>query len=444
MKEGMVFVCLLLLLGSAPAVTYNLTNAGYYPTADFEVKNLVQMPDRVYPGDQVRLQFTVENKRAGGSISAQLTALVPFLGDKLTYLLGSMAQGASKSVNVDFEVPTGTKPGSYEIFLFVVDDMRSQTQVGGIPLVINEPQQGSVLVAKINPVGDAFAGDSRKIAVEMENYGSLAATDVVVQMQYSTSNSIWPIENDRMYIASIPANGRAEVEFDIGISASATPAYYPVTLVINYKMDKLGQTAITQTASLKVLAKTNLLITSAGATASSDSTGGSTLAITIANTGDTAVRSVYAIASSDDFSISGIPDQFIGTLNQDDSSSMSVAITPKRTGMPANPSAAPGTGFQQGTPTGGKVNIKVTYKDAMNIEHTQIQSIQVSAGAASSAGTTGVGSTQRFGRQQQGFRIFGIDWWMIAGAIVLLVGAFFGYKWMKRKEHKNEIIVKGR
>ncbi|MFH0971396.1 MAG: hypothetical protein V1835_02405 [Candidatus Micrarchaeota archaeon] len=429
MKESMVFLAILLLVSAATADTYNLTNAGYYSNAGFTVNNLKQTPDRIYPGDQVHLTFDLQDNVPGGSLNVQLTALAPFLPAQ-TYYMGQISQGQSKPAVIDFILNPTTKPGNYEIFLYVLDEYGTQAQVGNIPILVNEEQKANVLVATINSAGDANAGDSKEIIATIENTGDVAVTDVLVQIQYSSTSSVIPVGTDRIHLPQIEAKGSAEAKFTVGISASAPPAFYPITLVTNYNIDKVPQAAITQTAALKVLSKTFLLITSGGTVASSDSTGGSSLAITVANTGDTAVRSVYAIASSDDYTVTGIPDQFIGTLNQDDSSSMSVTIVPKRAANPVNPSAEPGAGFQQ---SGGKVNIKVTYKDALNIEHTQIQQIPVSMSASGFTGTTGIGSTQRFGRQQTGFRIFGIDWWIIVGAAVLLIAAFFGYKWMKRR-----------
>ncbi|HLC47993.1 MAG TPA: hypothetical protein VJI13_02865 [Candidatus Norongarragalinales archaeon] len=425
MRMGMVCAWALLLIAYAAladAATYNVTRiAGSYESG-FTINDLQQAPDRVYPGDEVRLQFDLENLATVTAENVEVNVLVPFISQTSNYFLDDMASGAKKRIVVNFNIPNSTKPGAYTIYVYAAGSQGVDAQVAEILLTINEPLLSNALIATVESGVRVFAGDAVNLPVTLENVGSRNADDVIIQMQYTSGNVLLPIGSDRMHIESIQADSSSKVDFKTGISPSAEPGYYPITLLVTYKVDKVLQPTITQTFGIKVESKTDLLLTADTSTASTSTTS-QNVVVTVANVGDTPVRGVYVSAESSDFRITGTSEKFFGTLNLDDSVTMSLTLVPR--------------GGAQGS---GKINVEVSYKDSLNVEHTQKKEIEV--GASTSASGTGnslqngaIGSTQRFGRTSQQFTILGQQPVVIGGAVAVLLVALFGYKWYKRR-HK--------
>ena len=440
---GLVFVALMasvVTFASVPAqaAAFNVTTTELYSSSGFTVGNLLQTPDRIYPGDEVQLRFFLQATSTGGGQEVQLHILAPFKSTQSAFGLGNMNPGDSKAVIFDYTVSEDTKPGSYYIFLYIVTSDGGQAEVGEIPLTVNEPLLSNALVASVPSLPDAYAGDSVDVPVQIRNVGALPAEDVVVQMQFSSSNALIPVGSDRAYITSIDANGTAVADFKVGINAGANPGYYPITLLVSYKVDKVLQTTINQTIGLKTLAKTELLVTADTITSGTQPY----LSIAVANTGDTAVRGVTVSVSSNDFTFTGGSEKFIGTLNLDDSATASVNLVARTAGGSGagfgnassgrNASGAGGFGGAGSAGTGaGQVTVKTTYKDSLNVEHTQEQIVQVrlnsdASGASSASGTVS-------SRRTQAFTVLGLQPLEWAVVILVVLAGFFGYKWYKKR-----------
>jgi hypothetical protein len=418
MKNMWMALVLALFLSLANAATFNVTNANAYTSTDFGIKNFIQTPDRIYAGDEVRLRFDMNNGGLEDAKNVQVTSLVPFLTEKQTFFLGSLQKGQSEQVVVDFQVPAGTKPGNYNVYVYVIDELGMQAQVGEIPITVNDPQSSNAIIASLDSTNEIISGGIANSKFTILNIGNQEAQDIIVQVQYSTSGAFTPIGSDRVYIKSLKPGENTKIDFQMGVSPAANPGYYPLTILMNYKIDMVTQTAITQITGMKVVAKTNLLMTYEQGTSTSTTP---SITITVANTGDTPVRGVYLSAQSKDVRFTGASDRFIGTLNLDDTASMT--LTPA---------------MQIGRNGSRSIQIIVTYKDALNIEHTQTKDIELGGtfdGTTFANSANGAaGTNQRFGRQQQNSATFGLDPLMIGIAIVLLLAAFFGYKWVKRRE----------
>ncbi|MEK6954471.1 MAG: hypothetical protein AABX01_05660 [Candidatus Micrarchaeota archaeon] len=420
---GMLGLIVLLFAINANAATFNVTRiAGTYESG-ITISDLIQTPDRIYPGDEVRLQFNLQNVGGEAIGNVEAKVLVPFLSQTSNYFLDDLAVGAKKGISVNFKVQNATKPGNYDIYVYAQGASGGQAQVAQIQLTIYEPQLSNALIANVGGNLLVFSGDTVKLPITIRNVGARDAQDVIVQMQYTPGNVLLPIGSDRKYIEGIALDSEKTIEFDAGISPSADPGYYPITLLITYKVDKVAQPTITQTFGIKVESNTDLLV-SADTSSTTTSATGQLLVVGVANVGDTPVRGVFISAESDDFRFSGASEKFFGTLNLDDSVSMSLSLLP-----------------MSGTQGAGKVYIKVSYKDSLNAEHIQQKEFEI--GAVAGFGGIGTGNTadgitgtnQRFGRNSQQFTILGIQPIVIGGILILLVAAFFGYKWYRRR-HK--------
>ncbi len=411
----------LLALFSTPvlAATFNVTSGIGTPDSGFAITNYQQTPDRIYPGDQVRLQFLVGTTQLATASNVRLSVLTPFVATANEFGLGDIQPGSPAPVTVDFTVPDTTKPGSYYVFAYAAAHGTPQTQVAEIPLTINEPVLSNALMARIGTFPAAYAGESVEVPIKITNVGSLPAQDVVIRVVFGSGNALTPLSTDRAYIASIDANQTVNTTFSIGVNAQASAGFYPLTLLLYYNVDKVAQPTVNQTFGLQTLSKTGLLLTLDRPTVSNGTT---TMLVTVANVGDTAVRGVYVTASSNDYSFSTTPEKFVGTLNLDDSATLSLTATPKN--------GAAGT-----------LHVTVTYKDALNIEHTQNQDFTAdSTTAAASNLPNGAAKGQRFGNRNGNSSLpFGLSLLEIILGVALLIAAYLAYKWhQKRKTTKNK------
>lgn len=410
----MFAVMLVFLAGFSAAA--NLTSVTVYKDSPFGIINLVQSPDKIYPGDSAKLQFTVTNTETGHT-NAALNVLVPFGTANGVFNLGSMSVGAAKEITVSFAVPAATKAGTYDIYIYATIDGAS-SQVGSIPLVINSPDLTNAILASVSTQGDIISGSNTNMTVSLRNVANTDAEDVMVQMVVNSSGYLLPLSNDRAYIQSIPAGSDAQVSFDIAASASASPGYYPITLLISYKTDKATQPTISQTFGLPIGAQASVLVTTDQDPVTLSANSSSTVKVTIANGGGVAVRAVYAKATADNFAFTGADNEFIGTLNLDDTASLTLTLSPK------------------GQLAAGEypVTVNVSFKDAANVERFQVKTVNVQyTGRSGILGAFGTSGT----RTQRSGTIFGFDYVTISAALVILaVAGFLGYRYYQGRKKK--------
>ena len=433
MKKALFAVFFVVLVAQAFAASFNLTKqTGAVADSGFSVTDLTQTPDRVYPGDDSRIRFMVGTTDPVGSPDVRINVLAPFISNQNYFSLGNLAAGELKPMTLSFNVPSDAKPGDYLAYVYASSGGAPQVLIARITITVNEPLLSNALIATVNSAQELYLGDSAQILIILDNAGKVAAEDVIVRMKFDSSSAFIPLGTDRAYISRIDANSSATTAFIVGVSSQASPGFYPVTLFISYKTDKTAQPEINQTFGFKVAAKNQMLVSmdrtsSSGAAASSTgaagASGASSMVITVANVGDTAVRAVDISASSDGYSFAGASEKFIGTLNLDDTATMSIT-----------PIAKPG---KQGA--AGSIIVTVSYKDYLNVQHVEEHEFapdQIGGGLAGNGNFTGT-ANQRFGRtQQQGQTVFGIPILYLAAGIVLAVAAFFGYKWYARRAKK--------
>ncbi|MFA5246579.1 MAG: hypothetical protein WC408_01665 [Candidatus Micrarchaeia archaeon] len=404
------------------AQAYNSTSVTVYKESPFGITEFTQVPDKIYPGDDVRLSLTITNVQTGYK-DADLNVLVPF-GEVKNYNLGAFSYGSSKQLDVNFNVPTSTKPGTYEIYLYAIID-GGQAQVGKYQLEINSPDLTNAIIASVTTDDLVVAGADTEMTVTLRNVASFDTENVLVQIGGSinssdeTSDYLLPLSSDRVFITSIKAGEEAKVYFSLAVSASAGPGYYPITLTTTYSVDKAVQSKITQTFALTVSAPASLLVTTAKDPVYAVSNSSTNIDFTIANAGGVAVRAVYAKAFADDFTFS-TDNEYIGTLNLDDTATVTVTASPKGQLAAGN----------------YPVSLNVSFKDAANVERYQVKTVNVAY--AGRSGATAFGTTGTRTMQKQG-TVFGISYLYIGIALVALaILGFFGFRYYKGKKAASE------
>ncbi|MEM0475760.1 MAG: ATP-binding cassette domain-containing protein [Candidatus Norongarragalinales archaeon] len=436
-----------LMLAPFASAAFNVTAVQGSMQSDFRVTDVDQVPDRVFPGDEVVLKMSASTVREGGVFDAVFSVITPFDKITSTTTIDRLAVGEKKLVSRSFTVPVGTKPGTYFIYVYASAAAVPQQEVARIPLVVFEPSVTDLLLAQVAYNESVRTGESARILINLTNTGVLDAEDVFVQLALNASSPFTPLEYDRKYAEKIKAGESIQIPFLVGVKADASPGFYPLTVNIRYSVDKAVQPTIQQNLGLKVEANQQLLVTSdfgAGSAGAAAASGGILLTLTIANVGDTAVRGVYAKASSDYYRIIGASDKFIGTLNLDDSSTMTLTLSPRFTagGQSARTNATSraevgGAAGAAGEPT---VTVIVSYKDPLNQERTLKQVIPLrfesAAGAAVGAAQGAAATGQRFVRQQQQQGFLGVSWVVWASGAVALAAAIV-FWWLKKREKKQ-------
>jgi uncharacterized membrane protein len=445
-------LALTLALAFSPALAnavFNVTAVQTSLESDFRISDWQQAPDRVFPGDEVNLKMSLSTVRTEGVSDVLTTVLTPFDEITSTTKIDHLSYNEKKTISRVFTVPVGTKPGTYLIYVYASASSIPQQEVARIPLIVSEPSVRDLLLAQAAYNESVHTGDSTTISINLTNTGVLDAEDVYVQLVLNASGPFTPLEYDRKYVKKIKADETIQVPFLVGVEADASPGFYSLTVSIRYSVDKAVQPTIQQNLGLKVEANQELLVTSdfgtgtASTSGTAGASGGTLLTLTVANVGDTAVRGVYVKASSDYYRIIGASDKFIGTLNLDDSSTMSLTLVPR------GASAAGGAAFGgRGNATLGgagsepTVTVLVSYKDPLNQERVikQVIPLQVDSLAGGASGTQASASGQRFVRPQQNQGFLGISWiyWGGGAAVLVVLVAFWWFKKRKKKQKQEK------
>jgi len=145
----------------------------------------------------------------------------------------------------------------------------------------------------------------------------------------------------------VPAGSSKSMNVSIGVAASQGAGYYtlPIKLTPN-----AGQ-AVSYNMGISVSATPEITVTL--------DTSGATPAVQVANTGNSQIRSVYASAKA--AGSQAAIESFMGTLNVDDSSSLSLGSSS----------------------TGKSVEVEVRFRDSNNLEHTVKKTLDAVAGNSS-------------------------------------------------------------
>jgi len=394
----------------------------------YSASGLVQSPDYIYAGDDVSLRFSFA-KISGYASDVNVYASVP-LGfgngssspQNLEFNLGSFPAGEGQEVKINFEVPSDAVTGNYFIYLYAKEGDGSQVQFGSIYFEVNEEAMPGLIMASVAADETVYTGESSLVTVSLTNTGLLDAGDVLVSVSLDDSIPLTALGQDQVYVDEIKAGETKQVSFTVGADADATPGFYALPLSLSFNVNNRPQDDVTQNLGVKVDSRTGMLVSGE---LTDDSAGANVLSVTIANTGDTAVRGVYARAYSDDYSFTGSADKFIGTLNLDDSSTLTLTLASLK--------------------ADGSVTVEVSYKDPLNVEHTVTQVIPVSSGVGASADASvdapavdgrmqGPGGAGGFGGLLSISRGLGDLLPYVIGVVVLVV-AFLAYRfWRKRKE----------
>ncbi len=330
--------------------------------------------------------------------------------------IGSIDPYSVKNISITLRADSDSESGKFTVPLVFEYQDSSQNTVSETVYIgpISVTDSSAQFNIQLNPVSDIGVGSQAEFELVVENRGSTDAS-IIIELNSDGDSIFTPIGSNKIYIDNLNA---AEIEKQIiyiGIDPSASAGYYSYPLQITAN----GKTYM-QYTGIEVVAEQE--ITLSYKTDSTSISPGSSVVVSaqIANTGNSAIRSVYSkVSGSDGIKISGTADKFIGTLSVDDFSTFQFTLE-----IPQN--IAAGT---------YKIPVQIIFKDGLNQEHTITENVELiiqsqgllSTGETQISNTMAATSTNFKGKQNFGILGFGslVDM-VIAGAVLVL--AYFGYK----------------
>jgi hypothetical protein len=368
-----------------------------------EVTTLGSDRSIIAPGETIQLQLAVSNT---GGVVNNLVVETPqnasfSLEGTTRKSIGNIPSGSSTNVTLDLISSSTVSLGQYTIpLVFTYQDASGNTTTQTLyvgPVSILEPSTQFRL--SMNPITPTEVGSKATFKLTIENTGTSPLT---VIMDVNSTTAFTPLGITRLYFESIGSHQNASKNITLGISNSVTSGYYSLPLTFTLGS---GKTA-TQTVGISVSATPNVTIT---ATSSSGN-----MNIQISNTGNAPIRSVYATAEPQGFTISGQSDRFVGTLNVDDFATLSLTLGAS---TPA-----------QGNSGKHSVLVTVSFKDSNNEPHVVKKSVDVEYSGSAAFQASGT-------RGNQGV-IFGLGWIQIIGGVVIIVIAYLGYRHFRKRSVK--------
>ena len=335
--------------------------------------------------------------------------------------IGTIASGASQNVTLRLVSSSTASVGQYTIpLVFTYQDALGTTETQTLyvgPVSILEPSTQFRL--SMVPLTSAEVGSQASFALTIENTGT---TELNAIVDMNSTGVFMPLGVTRVYFDPIAPGQSASKNVLVGVSSSASAGYYELPITVT-----LGSgTTAKQSVGIPVSATPEVTI-SVDTTQSQSMSPGSDgkVLVQISNTGNSAIRSVYATAGPGDFKITGSSDKFIGTLNVDDFATFQLSVS-----VPQNTKAG-----------SHAIPVTITFKDTNNQVHTVKKNIEVQVYGAGMAGSTGTTSnaTGFNGRAAQNSGLFGIGWLPLGIiAAVLIVSGYFGYRhFFKNKGEKK-------
>lgn len=369
------------------------------PEKALEVTTLSMDKQSIFPGESFTLELEFRNK--GGSVSnvvlSSLSNSSFFITGTAYRNIGDIPSNSTKNVSLLLQSSSSASAGRQMVpLLLSYEDTLHNTVTETInvgPVAVLGTQ---ALKVTLVPVSSVEIGSEAEFVLTVENRGSNVESAVI---EIAPTSVFTPIGSSKMYFNQIQPGENKTQTVHLGVGATAAAGYYNLYLNITSSSGTASEVV-----GVSVQATPELTISEDVAAIPLGGEG--KMAIKIANTGNSAIRSVYVTASSKDLQVTSSQSQFIGTLNVDDYFTYQPTVS-----APARLSPGRYT-----------VEIAVSFKDAMNQERTIRKEVSVQVGGAALQNAGSIGNRTRAGG---GFRVFGVDVIPIVELIVVLAVLYF-------------------
>jgi hypothetical protein len=283
-------------------------------------------------GDDFELKAKIKN--GGGKVTNVVLALSStyFIAkDSSKLVIGDIGQDGT----VELNVPISTNPSMPSGVYSVPVTISYQNELGAVTettasLGTVQAIKGSVdFTVTANADSQVSPGRKVNLALNIKNDGTLAANSVKCTLSSGTA-SFTPLGSAQRMLGEIKPGTALTANFELGISASSTPGYYPIVATIEY-LNRQGetQTAIAKTIGIEVVGIPKLSIIASTSPSPVAPGGKYSLNVQVSNIGTTDVKSLTVDLSGNEnvFKIlENSPADFIGNLKTDDYSQVSYNV----------------------------------------------------------------------------------------------------------------------
>ncbi|MCX6778247.1 MAG: hypothetical protein NT157_05190 [Candidatus Micrarchaeota archaeon] len=321
-------------------------------------------------GDDFVVKAAIRNT-AGMASDARLSInSTSFIArDVSQVFLGDVPQGQDVEFQIPLTVSSSTQPGTYSIPVVITyrDEISASQQAVAYmgPVRVVKGVVDFLVDARVD--GDIAPGQKIGIAVDIANSGNKKAYSAKVSVSSASAGfvALGPSEKS---LGDMAPEDNTTVNFDIGISSTTSPGYYPITVAISYLNEQgEAQTAIAKTVGLEVGGKPEVLVIASTSPTPVGPGKKYSLSIQVSNVGTTNLKALKVYVKSDVIELFESPYNFIGTLSIDDYSTAQYEVyTP--------PSVAPGT---------HPVEVTLEFMDAYNRKHEITQTAYINIASPS-------------------------------------------------------------
>jgi hypothetical protein len=370
-----------------------------------EVDTISLSQETIRRGEQ--LEVGLEIKNTGGVMKNVIIAPEENSSFRLdgttTKRVGDIEKNSSTKVSVTLVSSSSAEEGKYSIPLVVTYNDALQNEISQTiyvgPVMVTD--SSSLFRLSCEALSETEIGSQLEYEISITNQGnSVQSAKLIIE-----ENDVFtPIGPNILYFDDIlPGQTRSETVV-LGIDSDSASGYYTLPMTLQTNGDE-----ISYSSGIFVQATPAIVLTT-----ETESTGGQTqVTIRIANSGNTAVRSLYIAANpTENLRISGANEKFIGTLNVDDFATFQVNVA--------------------GGGNDARLPLTIIFKDNDNVEHTMSYSVSLGSMQEMPIGSE-AGPAPGYPRPGTGPNLLVY----VGGGALLLVLAFLGYTRLKGKKNEN-------
>ncbi len=363
-------------------------------------------PVTVGIGDDFELNAQIKN--TGGRATNVILALdssylIPKDNTKMIF----SSIGKDETINVSIPISTNlSMPAGVQTIPVTItyqDDLGNIQQTSAT-LATVQAVKGFVDFSVVPNLGSsASPGKKVRLSLDVVNDGTLMVKSVRCTLS-SASSSFLPLGSSQRLLGEIKPGGSTSVFYDVGISSSASPGYYPLIVTIDY-LNKQGesQATITKNVGVEVVGEPALAVITSTNPSPVTPGGKYSLGVQVSNVGTTDVKSLSVTSESDSFTIlDNSPTSFIGNLKTDDYSQVSYSVL---VGKDLQPGKYP-------------INVKMNFMDSYNVRREITETAYLQVVAPDVAAMAGVG-----GGDGSGMNVI-----LVVGLIVVVVAIYLIYR----------------
>jgi LPXTG-motif cell wall-anchored protein len=414
MKAYKIFLVAVMMLLATMVGAFAATGTGTEtsPTLRFSVSTYSPIPAE--PGKTVDVWISIQNIGGTDALNTKINFVdssafsliseadrvvtVPIIGSNSDYTAKYTLKVSNSVVDgpndINFEYTIGNQPGVTSTAKVSIDVKSAETPISVSGMTINPSplSPGGKTTLSLNIRNMAKSSNIRNVAVALQLTPIISGT-TVVDLPFVTVNS----GNDKSVDRILPGQS-ADFSFDLAAYPSAVAGLYKLPILISYYDDTGTKFTTTILAGIEVNAKSDILVNVESSDLNKKMKSGNVL-FNIVNRGTTGVKlmTLSLEPSADYKTLPPSSEVYIGKIDSDDFQTAKFNVQTTKSDNVT-------------------FKIKLTYKDSLNNEYTEIHSVTYQLNEPAKTGSSS-----------------SFIWFIVV--VVLIVG---GIVWYRRNKNKNK------